>query len=110
MIFKGKSGKEYTAQDQLDVLKKLVRVIADTKEDIKTKNDGISEVKTDYCEEFCPKDEDKKAFFKETKKQIDLEVKALMKEDRTEENALDRLIALKEEARAEKEGNRGVFK
>jgi hypothetical protein len=105
MIFKGrKSNKEYTAQDQLDVLKKLVRVIADTKEDIKALNDGITEAKNDYCEEFCPKDEDKKVFNKETKKQIDLEVKALMKEDRTEENALDRLITLKEEARAEREG------
>jgi hypothetical protein len=105
MIFKGKSNKEYTAQDQLDVLKKLVRVIADTKEDISALTSGITDAKNQYCEEFCPRDEDKKVFGKEIKKQIDLEVKALLKEDRTEENAIDRLITLKEEARAERESN-----
>ena len=103
MIKSIKSGKEYTAQDQLDVFNKLVRVIADTKSDVKALTDAISEAKTDYCEEFRLKDEDKTVFNKETKKQIDLEVKALMKEDRTEENAIDRLIALKEEAKAERE-------
>jgi hypothetical protein len=103
MVIKGsKSGKQYTATEQLTVFKKLVRTIADVKEDIKVLTDSISEAKTDYCEEFFQKDEDKKAFFKETKKLIDLEVKALLAEDRTEENAIDRMIRLQEEVREER--------
>lgn len=105
MVIKGrKSGKEYTAEEQLDVLKKLVRTIADVKQDIQAMNESIADAKTEYCEEFFTGDEDRKIFNKETKKMIDLEVKALLKEDRTEENAIDRLVQLKEDVASEREG------
>lgn len=105
MVIKGnKSNKVYTAQEQLDVFTKLVKTIANVKEDIKAMNDSISEAKNDYCEEFWPRDEDKTAFTKETKKLIDLEVVKLLKEDFTTENAVDRLIRMREEAKEEREG------
>lgn len=109
MIIKGnKSNREYTSQEQLDVFNKLVHTISDVKEDIKAMNDSIADAKNEYCEEFWSKDEDKVKYTKETKKMIDLEVIKLSKEDATTENAVDRMIRMREEAGEESlRNNRG---
>ena len=104
MIIKGnKTGKDYTAQEQLTEFNKVVKALVDTKRQMSTLNTSMTEAKNYFCEEFYQKDEDKKQYCAETKKQIDIAVAKAMTDDVTTENAVDRMIRLVEEAKEEKE-------